>query len=136
MERKMRVPDDLDAYLSTLPEAERTEIEIAGASIDLAILLYRAREELRLTQAAAAAKAGLAQQAVSRLEQPPANPRFDTLRRYLGALGYDLELKLKNPTTGNVVAELRLPTLPSRDSEQRTATVVDRELVGTGTRTT
>src|ERR687895_23333 len=105
----MREPDDLDAYLATLSEEERTEIAIAGAAIDLAILLHRAREARGLTQAAAAARTGLTKQAVSRFEQPPTNPRVVSLRRYLGALGYEIELSVRDPSTGRVVGTLTFP---------------------------
>ena len=126
----MREPDDLDAYLATLSEEERTEIAIAGAAIDLAILLYRAREARGLTQTAAAARAGLAQQAVSRFEQPPTNPRFVTLRRYLGALGYEIELSVRDPETGRVVGSLAFPPVGIGRTADEHVEAAERPLVG------
>ena len=92
-----RERDDLDAYLATLTDTERDEIALADIAIEVAVLLYRARIARGLTQVAAASRAGLAQQAVSRFERPGANLRLDTLRRYLGALGYTVEITVRMP---------------------------------------
>lgn len=98
-------PDDLDAYISTLSEAEQEDLALAGAAIDIAVFLYRARESRGLSQAAAARLAGLQQQAVSRLEQPDSNPRLDTIQRYLRALGYALEIQAREAGNPRLVGE-------------------------------
>ena len=100
--------DDIDAYIETFDEHERRELAAAEAAIDLAILLYRARERRGLSQRAAAELAGLQQQAVSRFERPSANPRLETVQAYLGALGYALALKAVDVATGEVAAEVTL----------------------------
>ncbi len=101
--------DDIDAYVATFDEEERHELAAAEAAIDIALLLYRARERRGLSQAAAAELAGLHQQAVSRFEHPNANPQLATVQAYLGALGYALELKAIDPQTGEAMAEVVLP---------------------------
>jgi DNA-binding XRE family transcriptional regulator len=100
--------DDIDAYVASFDEQERQELADAEAAIDLAIMLYRARERKRLSQAEAARLAGLQQQAVSRFERPGVNPRLDTVQSYLSALGYSLELKVVDSETGDEAASLTL----------------------------
>src|SRR5687767_15301088 len=100
--------DDLDAYIATLTATERDDLATADAAIDLAVLLYRARERRGLSQAAAAARAGLAQQAVSRLERPQANVQVRTLQRYLAALGFALEVTVREQDTGEVTGSVCL----------------------------
>lgn len=104
--------DDIEAYIATFDEDERRRLAAAEAAIDVAILLYRARERRGLSQAAAAKLAGLQQQAVSRFEQPDANPRLETIQEYLGALGYALELTAIDVETGEKTAKVVL-TPPS-----------------------
>lgn len=101
--------DDLEAYVATFDERERRDLTAAEAAIDIAILLFRARERRGLSQTAAARLAGLQQQAVSRFEHPTANPQLESVQAYLGALGYALELKAIDVETGEVAAEVMLP---------------------------
>lgn len=103
--------DDIDAYVATFDDHEREELAAAEAALDIAILLYRARERRGLSQAAAAELAGLQQQAISRFEHPSANPKLETVQAYLGALGYALELKAIDIETGEIAAEVTLPTV-------------------------
>jgi DNA-binding XRE family transcriptional regulator len=100
--------DDIEAYIATFDEDERRRLAAAEAAIDIAILLYPARERRGLSQAAAAKLAGLQQQAVSRFEQPDANPRLETIQEYLGALGYALELTAIDTETGEKTAKVLL----------------------------
>jgi DNA-binding phage protein len=102
-------PDDIEAYVATFDEEERRELAAAGAAIDIAILLNRARRQRGLSQAAAAKLTGLKQQAISRFERPDANPRLETVQAYLGALGFALELKAIDVDTGDVAAAAILP---------------------------
>ncbi len=105
--------DDLDAYVATFDESEREDLRGAETAIDIAILLYRAREHRGLSQGAAAERAGVQQQAVSRLERPHANIRLGTLQRYLSALGYSLEINVVDEETGEAAARVVLPATPS-----------------------
>jgi ribosome-binding protein aMBF1 (putative translation factor) len=102
-------PDDLERYVATLSETEKSEVAAAEVAIDIAILLHRAREQRGLSQAAAAAQTGFAQQAVSRMERPRTNVQIATLQRYLGALGYEVEIRIKEPSTGEVAGSVSLP---------------------------
>jgi DNA-binding XRE family transcriptional regulator len=98
-------PDDIESYISTFDEDERKELAAADAAIDVAILLHRARVNRGLSQAAAAKRAGLQQQAVSRFERPDVSPRLETMQSYLGALGYALELRAIDVKTGKTAAK-------------------------------
>ena len=100
--------DDLDAYVARLTKVERDEIAAAEAAIELAQLLYQARQHRGLSQAAAAERAGLRQQAVSRLERPGANVQMTTLRKYLDALGYAVEINVIDVATGVSAAKSHL----------------------------
>ena len=91
-------PDDIDAYVATFDAEERRRLAAAEAAVDLAILLHRARERL-----------GLSQQAVSRFEQPGANPQPASIRAYLGALGYGLASRAVDLETGETAAETPVP---------------------------
>lgn len=101
--------DDLDAYVATLSAEEREELAVAETAIDIAKLLYGARQRRGLSQSAAAARAGVQQQAVSRFERPDANVRLLTLRKYLGALGYAVEINVVDVETGTSTARAVLP---------------------------
>jgi DNA-binding phage protein len=113
-------PDDLDAYISTLTEPEQRAVAAAGAAIDIAILMNRARQKRGLSQKAAAELAGLQQQAVSRFESPDANPRLDSIQTYLSALGFRLELNVVDLQSGEVAASTALPT-PTMSKARRSA---------------
>lgn len=107
-------PDDIEAYIGTFGAREQQDLAAADAAIDIAILLYRAREHRGLSQSAAAELAGLHQQAVSRFERPGTNPKLETVQAYLGALGYALELKAIDVETAEVAADVTLlPLAPS-----------------------
>jgi predicted RNase H-like HicB family nuclease/DNA-binding XRE family transcriptional regulator len=60
----------------------------------VAVALRWARHDARLTQAQLAARAGVSQQQVAKLERPGSNPSIATLRRIAEALGARLELGL------------------------------------------
>lgn len=109
--RKLRHSEvqTFDDYLATLSDEERYEIAATGIAIDLAILVYRARERRGLTQKEAAALASMRQQAVSRMEQAGVNVQIVTLRKYLAALGYTLEISIRDAESGEVVDSVGLP---------------------------
>jgi transcriptional regulator with XRE-family HTH domain len=60
-------------------------------------LVRRARHDARLTQQQLAARLGITQAALARLERPDANPTVRTLDRVLRATGRTLELRLARP---------------------------------------
>jgi transcriptional regulator with XRE-family HTH domain len=108
MNRPVEMRDDLDAYIATFDEQEQQELAHAEAALDLAILLYQARRARRLTQRAAAKRSGLQQQAISRWERSNPNIQLDTLRRYLSALGFSVDLVIRDDQTGKVLTTLGL----------------------------
>lgn len=102
-------PDDLDAYIATFDDEERQALTVAETAMDIAILLHRAREHRGLSQGDAARRAGLQQQAISRLEQHGANPQLETIRTYLSALGFGMELSVIDLDTGEAAFSMLLP---------------------------
>jgi transcriptional regulator with XRE-family HTH domain len=74
-------------------------------ALDLASLLYHIRPTSGLTQRGVAERTGLKQQAISRLEQAASNMQLGTLQRYLGALGYHLEIGVIDDRTGKVAGK-------------------------------
>ena len=59
-----------------------------------ATLIRAARAQAGLTQAELAARLGMTQAAVARLERPQSNPRLSTLARVIAATGQQLDLGL------------------------------------------
>lgn len=112
MSQERAVQNEVDAYIATFSAAEREELVAAEAALDLAVLLHRAREATGLTQGDAAARAGLQQQAVSRLERAGGNAQLATIQRYLDALGYSVDLTVKEKRTGRVLGRATLPPRP------------------------
>lgn len=100
--------NEIDDYIAALTPDEQKDLSAAEAALDLAYLLHRAREERGLTQAAAAAQTGLHQQAISRLERSLRNVQLDTLQRYLDALGYTIDIEVKDKQTGQVLGTATL----------------------------
>ena len=100
--------NEIDDYIATLTEEEQKEVALAEEALDLAQLLYLAREERGLSQKAAAQQAGIHQQAVSRLEHAVATTQLATLQRYLAALGYSIDVIIKDTQTGDVVGQVTL----------------------------
>lgn len=100
--------NEIDEYVATFTAEERDELAAADAALDLAILLHQARTSQGLSQAAAAQLAGLQQQAVSRFEQPGTNVQLATVQRYLAALGYTLEIAVRETKTGKVLGSAAL----------------------------
>lgn len=58
-----------------------------------AVLLARARERAGLSQRALAARAGIPQASVSRIERGGMSPRATTVERWLAACGMTLEIR-------------------------------------------
>jgi DNA-binding XRE family transcriptional regulator len=105
MSETNRPYNEIDDYIATLSPEERQEYRSAEIALDLASLLYHIRHTHGLTQRSAAARSGLKQQAISRLEQAASNVQLGTLQRYLGALGYHLEISVIDDRTGNVAGK-------------------------------
>lgn len=100
--------NEIDEYVAGFSEEERQEYAVAETALDLAYMLYHLRQEQGLTQREAAERAGLKQQAISRLEKAAANMQLGTLQRYLSALGYSIEISVIDNNTGNVAGKTTL----------------------------
>ena len=108
MSETTRPSNEIDDYIATFSDEERQEYAAAETALDLASILYRIRQERGLTQREAAERAALQQQAISRLEKAASNVQLGTLQRYLGALGYRLEISVIDNRTGNVAGKTSL----------------------------
>ena len=100
--------NEIDDYIATFTPEELNELAAAEVALDLAVLLHQAREARGLSQTAAAQLAGLQQQAVSRFEQPRENVQLATVQRYLAALGYSIEIAVRETKTGKVLGSATL----------------------------
>jgi HTH-type transcriptional regulator / antitoxin HipB len=105
MSQTNRPSNEIDDYIATFSPEERKEYRTAETALDLASLLYSIRHTHGLTQRGAAERSGLKQQAISRLEQAASNMQLGTLQRYLGALGYHLEISVIDDRTGKVAGK-------------------------------
>ncbi len=108
MSETSRPYNEIDDYIAALTDEERQEYVAAETALDLASMLYHLRQKQGLTQRGAAERAGLKQQAVSRLEQAASNMQLGTLQRYLGALGYRIEVSVIDDRTGKVAGKTSL----------------------------
>ena len=107
----------IEDYIASLTEDEQNEVAVAEMAIDVARLLYRARSHRQLTQSEAAIRAHIQQQAVSRIEQPGANVQIATLHRYLSALGYSLEITIRDAETNAIIDRLQSSPAVDRFTE-------------------
>ena len=103
--------NEIDDYIESLSDDERKEVVLAEMALDLSQLLYAARKERGLSQKAAAQITGFHQQAVSRLEHAVASAQLSTIQRYLAALGYSIDITIKDAQTGDVVGHTTLAAL-------------------------
>jgi DNA-binding XRE family transcriptional regulator len=108
MSESARPYNEIDDYIAAFSDEERQEYAMAETALDLASILYHIRQARGLTQREAAERAALQQQAVSRLEKAASNAQLGTLQRYLGALGYRLEISIIDNRTGNVAGKTSL----------------------------
>ena len=108
MSESTRPYNEIDDYIAAFSDEERQEYAAAETALDLASILYQIRQERGLTQHQAAERAALKQQAVSRLEKAASNVQLGTLQRYLGALGYRIEISVIDNRTGNVAGKTSL----------------------------
>jgi DNA-binding XRE family transcriptional regulator len=100
--------NEIDDYIAAFSGEERQAYVAAETALNLASILYQIRQERGLTQRQAAERAALQQQAISRLEKAASNMQLGTLQRYLGALGYRIEISVIDDRTGNVAGKTSL----------------------------
>ena len=108
MSETTRPYNEIDDYSAAFSDEERQDYVVAETALDLACMLYQIRQEQGLTQRKATERAGLKQQAISRLEKAASNIQSGTLQRYLGALGYSIEISVIDNRTGNVAGKTSL----------------------------
>ncbi len=108
MSETIKPYNEIDNHIATFSDEERQEYVAAETALDLACILYQIRQAQGLTQRKAAERAGLKQQAISRLEKAASNIQLGTLQRYLGALGYRIEISVVDNRTGNVAGKTTL----------------------------
>lgn len=108
MSENVKPYNEVDEYIATFSQEEQQEYAVAEIALDLACMLYHVRQEQGLTQKEAAERAGLKQQTVSRLEKAASNIQLGTLQRYLGALGYSIEVNVIDNSTGNIAGKASL----------------------------
>ena len=111
MSQTNRPYNEIDDYIATFSPEERKEYRTAETALDLASLLYSIRHTHGLTQRGAAERSGLKQQAISRFKQAASNMQLGTLQRYLGALGYHLEISVIDDRTGKVAGKVSFSRL-------------------------
>lgn len=104
MNKNSKTYNEIDDYIATFSDEERQEYAVAETALDLACVLYQIRQEQGLTQREAAKRAGLQQQAISRMEQAATNIQLGTLRRYLDALGYSIQINVVDKQNGEIAA--------------------------------
>jgi DNA-binding phage protein len=78
-----------DLWENCLTEEDRQEITLEKDLIKKAL---KARKEQKMSQKQLAAKSGLKQPAIARIESLSTSPRVDTLVKILYHLGYKLEI--------------------------------------------
>jgi DNA-binding XRE family transcriptional regulator len=105
MSESTRPSNEIDDYIATFSDEECQEYIAAETTLDLASMLYHLRQKQGLTQCGAAERAGLKQQAISRLEKAASNMQLGTLQRYLDALGYHIEISVIDNRTGHVAGK-------------------------------
>lgn len=85
----------VDGRSPSRPRRRGGTVPIAvDAQLAVAVTLRWARHDAGLTQAELAARVGVSQQQIAKLERPGANPSVVTLRKIADALGARLELEL------------------------------------------
>ena len=89
------MPVPFDTIIATLSPERRAELEAEVASrIEAYESLLEFRRELGLTQDAVAERLAITQESVSRLERRK-DMHLSTLKRYIEALGGELEIHVK-----------------------------------------
>src|SRR5258708_5067998 len=90
--------NEIDDYIAAFSDEERQEYAAAERALDLAAMLYCIGLEQEPRQ----------QQAISHLEKAVSTMQLGALQRYLGALGYRIEISVIDNRTGNVAGKTSL----------------------------
>lgn len=84
---------DLKSEILSQPNT-RKYYEALKPEFDAARVLIALRQQLQMTQRELAAKAGIKQPQLARLESGKQSPRLETLVEIAASVGYQLEIKL------------------------------------------
>ena len=95
---------DFDDLLATMSPERRADVERRVEEIHSSPL-YRIRKALQFTQEQVAEELGLGQAAVSRLERR-SDMLISTLRRFVGAMGGELEIRARFPDGDVIIGDL------------------------------
>ncbi|WP_181164948.1 MULTISPECIES: helix-turn-helix transcriptional regulator [unclassified Mesorhizobium] len=83
--------------IDALPAERRAKIEKGAAEILRAVHLSELRKAMSVTQMTVAARTGLKQAEVSRIEKSPASVQIKTMERYVRGLGGDMKIVAEFP---------------------------------------
>jgi transcriptional regulator with XRE-family HTH domain/predicted RNase H-like HicB family nuclease len=89
-----RLPPRPKARRRTSSRSSVVAVSIAPV-LSLALEVRWARDDQSLSQADLAARVGVSQQQIAKIEDPDANPTLATIARVLDALGLELELRVQ-----------------------------------------
>ncbi len=92
----------LARQMARLPAARRTEVDELAQQIIDTNRLARLREDMGLTQTQMAGRLSINQASISQIEKR-GDVRLSTLRRYVRALGGQLEIRVKVPKHADVL---------------------------------
>lgn len=84
-------------YMASLPPDRRERIEARTKNALIAIRLAELRKSAKLSQAELAQRIGVSQSAISQLESSDNSIQWDTLNKYVNALGGTLHLSVEMP---------------------------------------
>ena len=129
----------LNEVLQRLPTKRRVKIERRATEL---ATLQDMRQALQQTQKAVAKKLGVGQDTVSRMERSGENMLLSTLRRYVTAMGGEVEVVARFPNrepvviyqTKTSVAAKRLSRASTKPAAKRARTRIVSKHIGPSTR--
>lgn len=110
----------LKAMMDKLPPDRRKAVEKrAAALVAQEMELRKLREAFALTQEKVAKAMHVGQETISRIEGQRKDLRLSTLRKYIAALGGDLELVARFPDRSVTLLDLTTMKAPSKSRASR-----------------
>lgn len=107
--------NEIDEYIATLTDEERQDILLADTALDIISLLHQAQQSRDHHQVNTSILPGLRRQLMGWLEYSASRAELDALQRYLGALGYSVDIALRDVQTGATVGQIAL--IPHQEPE-------------------
>lgn len=96
----------LDELLAKRSPESLVRIEERVDELRRSIVLSQLREELNISQTELASLMGVKQPTLAKIEQPGNDPRLSTLKRYVAALGGELNIDITLPTGKRVAFQI------------------------------